>query len=127
MHVDQQVCVDLWSEDNTVEPRFTLRVVDLPKKKAINGPFAIFLVPQGRFVIYSLIYCSHSFRETNWLFSSTSGSTQLAESAGYERLVIVTLHRGHAYQGLEQVKEEISGKAMELSQDTLPEGKKVHG
>ena len=60
MHVDQQVCVDLWSEDNTVEPRFTLRVVDLPKKKATNGPFAIFLVPQGRFVIYSLIYCSHS-------------------------------------------------------------------
>lgn len=55
MHVDQQVCVDLWSEDNTVEPRFTLRVVDLPKKKATNGPFAIFLVPQGRFVIYSLV------------------------------------------------------------------------
>lgn len=68
---------------------------------------------------------SLSFRETNWLFSSTSGSTQLAESAGYERLVIVTLHRGHAYQGLEQVKEEISGKAMELSPDTLPDGKKV--
>uniref|UniRef100_A0A1X7V9F0 Methyltransferase domain-containing protein n=1 Tax=Amphimedon queenslandica TaxID=400682 RepID=A0A1X7V9F0_AMPQE len=107
MHMEEQVCLDLWSGSNNIEPRFTLRVVDLPKKKALNGQFAIFLVPQGR--------------ETNWLFSSSAGSTQLAESAGYERLVIVTLHRGHTYQSLDKVKEEISTKAMELSQDSLPD------
>ena len=66
-----------------------------------------------------------NFRETNWLFSSSAGSTQLAESAGYERLVIVTLHRGHTYESLDKIKEEISSKAMELSQDTLPDRMKV--
>ena len=48
MHMEEQVCLDLWSDSNNIEPRFTLRVVDLPKKKATNGQFAIFLVPQGR-------------------------------------------------------------------------------
>ena len=65
------------------------------------------------------------FRETNWLFSTDSGCRQLAESAGFERLVIVTLHRGHTYQGLDEVKEEVSSKAMELAQSGLPAGKKV--
>lgn len=59
------------------------------------------------------------------MFSSESGSRQLAESAGFERLVVVTLHRGHHYRGVETVKEEVSVKAMELAQDGLPDGRKV--
>lgn len=39
--------------------------------------------------------------------------------------MIVTLHRGHTYQGLDEVKEEVSSKAMELAQSGLPAGKKV--
>ena len=40
--------MDLWSSVNSDEPRYTLRTVDLPRRKATNGLFAIFLVPQGR-------------------------------------------------------------------------------
>ena len=61
----------------------------------------------------------------DWLFSSNDGCIHLAESAGFERLVIITLHRGHTYQGLDEVKEEVSLKACELAQSGLPEGKKV--
>ena len=60
-------------------------------------------------------------RETDWIFSSEPGRRELAESAGFDRLVLVTLHRGHTYQGLDQVKEEVSAKALELAQDNLPE------
>ena len=66
-------------------------------------------------------------RETEWLFSSDPGRRQLAESAGFERLVIVTLHRGHAYSSLDAVKEEVAGKAVELIQQGLPHGKQVTG
>ncbi len=42
--------MDLWSPSVPTVPRYTLAIVDLPKRKAKNGPFAIFLVPQGRSV-----------------------------------------------------------------------------
>ena len=63
--------------------------------------------------------------ETEWLFSSDPGWRQLAESACFERLVVVTLHRGHAYSSLDAVKEEVAGKAVELIQQGLPHGKQV--
>ena len=65
-------------------------------------------------------------REVDWLFSSDSGRLQLAESAGFERLVVVAMHRGHTYSSLEAVKEEVSAKAVELVQHGLPHGKKVN-
>ena len=68
----------------------------------------------------------HCYRETEWLFSSDPGRRQLAESAGFERLVVVTLHRGHAYSSLDAVKEEVVGKAVELVQHGLPHGKQVY-
>lgn len=39
--------------------------------------------------------------------------------------MVVTLHRGHKYQSMELVKEEVSAKALELTQDGLPMGRKV--
>ena len=48
INLEDQVKLELWSEQNVTEPRYTLRIVDQPKKKAVNGQFAIFLVPQGR-------------------------------------------------------------------------------
>lgn len=65
------------------------------------------------------------FRETNWLFSTNDGCRQLTEDAGFERLVIVTLHRGHTYNGIDEVKEEVSAKATELRQEGLPKDGKV--
>jgi hypothetical protein len=65
------------------------------------------------------------YREVDWLFSSDPGRLQLAESAGFERLVVVTMHRGHTYTSLEVVKEEVSAKAVELVQHGLPRGEKV--
>ena len=65
-------------------------------------------------------------RETEWLFSSDPGQRQLAESAGFERLVVVTLHRSHTYSSLDAVKEEVAGKAVELIQQGLPHGRQVH-
>lgn len=67
-------------------------------------------------------------RETEWLFSSDPGRRQLAESAGFEHLVVVTLHQGHTYSSLDAdaVKEEVAGKAVELVQQGLPHGKQVH-
>ena len=64
-------------------------------------------------------------REVDWLFSSDAGRLQLAESAGFERLVVVTMHRGHTYSNLEAVKEEVSAKAAELAQPGLSAMRKV--
>ena len=50
-----------------------------------------------------------------WLFSTKDGREELCQSAGFERLVVVTLHRGHHYGNLDDVKEELSGKVMELA------------
>ena len=41
--------MDFWSPSVPSEPRYTLSVVDLHKRKGKNGPFAIFIVPQGRY------------------------------------------------------------------------------
>ena len=51
INLEEQIKLDLWSPSSLIEPRYTLRVVDQSKKNATNGPFAVFLVPQGRFVI----------------------------------------------------------------------------
>jgi len=44
---------------------------------------------------------------------------------GYERLVVVTLHRRHQYMSLDAVKEEVSGKAVEFVQANAISTKKV--
>lgn len=45
---------------------------------------------------------------------------------GYERLVVVTLHRWHQYMSLDAVKEEVSSKAVEFLQSTASNTKKVN-
>ncbi len=80
------------------------------------------IVPNGM-IFYILLITVR--REVDWMFSCDEGRLQLAESAGVERLVVVTMHRGHTYSSLEDVKEEVSAKAMELIQSDLPPGKNV--
>ena len=47
----------------------------------------------------------------------------MAEIAGFERLVIVTLHRGHQYPSVEMVREEVEGDLVNLMQGGLAQGK----
>ncbi len=59
----------------------------------------------------------------DWLFSTDQGRKQVADSAGYERLVLVTLHRSYAYTSVEEVREEVEGDLVRLMQGGLPQGK----
>jgi len=49
------------------------------------------------------------------MFSTCEGRLELQRSAGYERLLVVTLHREHTYDSLESVKLELSEKVLELA------------
>lgn len=68
---------------------------------------------------------SHTHRESEWIFSSESGLCDLAEQSSYQRLVVVSLHAGHKYGHLQQVKEEVSGSALDMLQAGLPPDIKV--
>ncbi|XP_072176738.1 eEF1A lysine and N-terminal methyltransferase-like [Diadema setosum] len=96
----QPMSMDLWAPDSKY-PRYTMHIVDRPKGKTLEKKFAVFIVPQGR--------------ETEFLFVSDKGRGQLAEQAGFQRLVVVTLHRGHTYQSIDTIKAELSSKVMELA------------
>ena len=50
LHAGEMVLqLDLWSPSvKQDEPRYSLAVVDAPRSEAKRGPFAIFVVPQGR-------------------------------------------------------------------------------
>ena len=79
-------------------------------------------------VILAALYMSLSslLRELHWMFSTTEGRQELASSAGFGRIVVVTLSREHKYPGgLEQVKAELSSKVMELAPPGFTDNKKV--
>ena len=58
-------------------------------------------------------------RETEWLFSSKEGQTDLATDAGFTRVVIATLGRGHTFTNMDTIKKELSTKVMELAPKNL--------
>ena len=101
LHPEEDFQVDLWSSNSLTDPRYSLTIFDLKPSQSLAGKFAIFIVPQGR--------------EYEWMFSVTEGQKQLANSAGFERLVIVALNRGHSYENISLIKEELSGKVMEFA------------
>jgi spermidine synthase len=102
LHPGEHFHIDLWAAGGLPDPRYTLAIVDVKPAKSLAGKFAIFIVPQGR--------------EHEWMFSVKEGQNQLANSAGFERLVIVALNRGHSYESISKIKEELSGKVMEFAQ-----------
>ncbi len=53
------------------------------------------------------------------MFSTDEGRDALSKSAGFERLVVVTLHREHLYDNLDSIKAELSPKVMELAPPKL--------
>lgn len=64
-------------------------------------------------------------RETEWLFGTEEGRRQLAASAGFGRLLTVSLHREQHYQGMAGIQAELSGKVMELAPPGLPARQQV--
>lgn len=110
LQTDEQIQLDLQSPGTTMS-RFTLTVVDRVKTKQRGNKFAIFIVPQGR--------------EIEWMFSTNSGRLQLAETAGFKRLVVVCLHRGQTYGSLKSIQDELSERVMELAPPDLESNVKV--
>ncbi|KAM4628820.1 eEF1A lysine and N-terminal methyltransferase [Polymixia lowei] len=94
-------------------PRFTLTVQDcLPGAKVPKANhFAIFIVPQGR--------------ETDWLYGSSEGRSQLAASANFRRLVIVAMHRNQQYTDMQAVQSELSPMVMDLAPPGMPANQQV--
>lgn len=91
-------------------PRFTLRLVDV-SMRGPNGSCAVFLIPQGR--------------EHEWMFSTEEGAAELAGGAGFSRLILVALGRGHNFDSTTQVQEELNAKIMELAPETLGSNEKI--
>lgn len=148
--LDEIVSVELWSENNSNnnnEPRYTLTIVD---GKKVNGIYAVFIVPQGIIlffnfyfyfpicltsVLYSYLISTDLFlkkssffylgQETDWLYSTKNGQNELSEKAGFQRLVIASLNRGHHYEGMEQIQEELSNRVLDLAPNNLPKDTKV--
>ena len=83
--------------------------------------------PQNRCVgtLICIKFFPLSFRETEWLFATEEGQRQLGQTAGFDRLVVVLLHREHTYGDLEAVKDELSGKVLELAPPGLGDNKQV--
>ncbi|XP_030289321.1 eEF1A lysine and N-terminal methyltransferase isoform X1 [Sparus aurata] len=94
-------------------PRYTLTVQDSPPGAKVprSNPFAIFIVPQGS--------------ETAWLYSSSEGRKQLAASANFRRLVIVTMHRNQQYTDMQAVQSELSPMVMDLAPPGMPANQQV--
>lgn len=93
--------LDLWSaaaegsDGAGPGPRFSLTVVDAATRGSDEpASCAVLLVPQGR--------------EHEFMFAVEEGQLQLADSAGFDRLVLVTLNRGHAFSDLDAVQAELS-------------------
>ncbi|XP_041780407.1 eEF1A lysine and N-terminal methyltransferase homolog [Anopheles merus] len=105
-----EVSLDLFSPSDKERPRYTIHVLDQAPKRG-NGKYAAFIVPQGR--------------ETEWLFATPAGRRKLQESAKFDRLAIVTLHRGHLYTDLEAVKAELAESVKSLAPQQVLQGASI--
>nr|XP_016941888.1 eEF1A lysine and N-terminal methyltransferase homolog [Drosophila suzukii] len=100
-----EVIMDLHrpSEQN---PRYTIHILDKPPARGL-GKYAAFIVPQGR--------------EVEWLFATPVGRKKLQDSANFQRLAVVTLHRDQVYSTLDEVKLELADSIKNLSPAGLNE------
>lgn len=128
-------------------PRYTLTVQDcLPSAKVPrSNHFAIFIGEWSHFHYHALI--PHPFlihfhfsmffspclilivpqgSETSWLYSSSEGRKQVAGSANFKRLIIVSMHRNQEYTDLEAVQSELSPMVMELAPPGMPANQRVN-
>ncbi|XP_066286326.1 eEF1A lysine and N-terminal methyltransferase-like isoform X1 [Branchiostoma lanceolatum] len=98
----ETVCLELFSSSSSSSvPKYILHIVETDTVRAADRQFAVFIVPQGR--------------EVEWLFATDEGRGQLAGTAGFRRLVVVSLQREHPYETMAEIQKELSGKIMELA------------
>lgn len=64
--------------------------------------------------------------ETAWLYSSREGQKQLAASANFRRLVVVTMHRNQEYTDMQAVQSELSPMVMDLAPPAMPPNQQVN-
>ncbi|KAH8326825.1 hypothetical protein KR074_001468 [Drosophila pseudoananassae] len=98
-----EVTMDLHRPSET-DPRYTIHILDQPPARGL-GKYAAFIVPQGR--------------EIEWLFGTPEGRKKLQESANFQRLAVVTLHRDQVYSTLDEVKLELADSIKNLSPSGL--------
>ena len=108
------------------------------RRGSVEVRFSFSLLSLSLSVLFSAISLSFSLlpsppssltppvsREGEWIFSSDSGLKGLAEQSCYHRLVVVTMHLGHQYGDLHQVKHEVTGSALAMLQSGVPSNIKV--
>nr|SVE73445.1 EOG090X02SD [Daphnia atkinsoni] len=106
----QDVFIELMDPKSSKKtPKYTLFIVDRQCKSAQK--FAAFVVPQGR--------------ETDWLFNSHEGRRQLADSAKFQRLLVIHLGRDHQFDSLDSVQTELSGIVSSLQPQGLAPNTKI--
>lgn len=59
------------------------------------------------------------------MYSTENGQRELSEKAGFKRLILASMNRGHVYESIDSIKEELSKKVMDLAPPSLPKGTKV--
>ncbi|KAK4879959.1 hypothetical protein RN001_008105 [Aquatica leii] len=100
---ENDVSFDLYRPKD-VAPRYTIHVVDVPHDHKYST-YAAFVVPQGR--------------EVEWMFSTSKGRKHLAKMVKYNRLAIITMHRGQVYDSLESIQSELQEAVCEIAPEGL--------
>ena len=80
---NSDVSLDLVDGQGAVRYSMYLAEQPNPKVNTIRRAFGVFIVPQGR--------------ETEWLFGTVEGRSELCLSSESRRLVVVHLHRNQTY------------------------------
>lgn len=61
------------------------------------------------------MFFNHVIRETEWIFSTQQGRRKLLKSTNYDRLAIVSMHRGHGYTSWDDVLAELSDAVLDIA------------
>ncbi|XP_050307545.1 eEF1A lysine and N-terminal methyltransferase homolog isoform X2 [Anthonomus grandis grandis] len=101
---DNEISMEIFDQSNQTQPRYTIYIVETAPEKA-NASYAAFIVPEGR--------------ESEWLFSTKAGRSNLVKASNNTRLSIVTMHRGQKYESLEAVKQELADIVCNLAPANL--------
>jgi len=98
----QMNCFDYKSEDNQNVPKYVIHVVDSKDKNLLKKNICTaIIIPQGR--------------ETESVFSSELGRQNLCQQVETSRLIVIFLGHGHTFTSLDNVKDELGPKILELT------------
>ncbi|XP_054157698.1 eEF1A lysine and N-terminal methyltransferase-like [Oppia nitens] len=98
---EDEVYLNLFDENDSSNPRYTLYFSNYANKRSKSAlSCGVFIVPEGR--------------EIEWLFGTAKGRIELTKQSGFERLIVVHLNRNHKFTDIDQIKNELSPKILEL-------------